>query len=244
MSQPAVQIESLSLRFGGVLALNNLSLAVGERELRCLVGPNGAGKSTLFKCLTGQYLTSPRHGRIRVFGRDVTGWRSSRIVRLGVGIKTQVPSVMDGLSVRENLWLACRPAVQRKRDADAETDRLVDELRLAHLLPHSLGQLSHGQRQLVEIAMVVAQRPRLVLLDEPAAGIAAGELPSLISLIRRVHETAAVIVVDHDMHFVRELGGQVTVLNYGAVLADGDAANVLSDPIVREVYLGTKATGR
>jgi branched-chain amino acid transport system ATP-binding protein len=239
MSEPVVETQGLTLRFGGVLALDNLSVSIGEGELRCLVGPNGAGKSTLFKCLTGQYRTRRRDGRVRVLGHDVTGWRPSQIVRLGVGIKTQVPSVMNGLSVFENLWLACRQ-VHGAGSTAAEVERLVDELGLAALVPLTLDHLSHGQRQVVEIAMALAQGPRLVLLDEPAAGIAPSELEGLIRLIRRVHQRAAVVVVDHDMQFVRELGGRVTVLHQGAILAEGLAATVFADPTVREVYIGNK----
>lgn len=243
MNPPAIQVDGLTLRFGGVLALSGLNLTVDDRELRCLVGPNGAGKSTLFKCLTGQYAVRPHQGRIRLFGRDVTGWSPSQIARLGVGIKTQVPSVMNGLTVAENLWLACRRVTAHSQVSGA-LQPLIEELCLQPLLRAPLAQLSHGQRQVAEIAMVLAQAPRLVLLDEPAAGLAPGEMNELLQLIRHVHARATVVVVDHDMHFVRELGGQVTVLNYGVVLTQGDAATVLSDPLVREVYLGQKLTTR
>jgi branched-chain amino acid transport system ATP-binding protein len=239
MSEPVVETRDLSMRFGGVLAVNNVNFALRERELRCLIGPNGAGKSTLFKCLTGQHRVSHANGRIYIRGQDVTGWRPYEIVRLGVGIKTQVPSVMNGLTVWENIWLAAR-RIHGQHDTRPEVERVVDELGLGTLMRRRVGELAHGQRQIVELGLVLAQQPWLVLLDEPAAGITGAETERLVELIQRINETAAVIVVDHDMHFVRMLGGRVTVLHQGSILTEGAGDQVLDDPRVREVYIGSR----
>ena len=240
MTEPVVETRDLSMRFGGVLAVNNVNFSLQAHELRCLIGPNGAGKSTLFKCLTGQHRISHANGRVFIKGQDVTGWRPYEIVRLGVGIKTQVPSVMNGLSVWDNVWLAAR-RIHGHDGVRAEVERVVDELALGGLLRRQVGELAHGQRQIVELALVLAQRPWLVLLDEPAAGITGAETERLVALIQRINQTAAVVVVDHDMHFVRMLGGKVTVLHQGAVLMEGATEQVLTDARVREVYIGNRA---
>ena len=228
------------MRFGGVLAVNNVNFNLRERELRCLIGPNGAGKSTLFKCITGLHQINHSNGRVFIRGHDVTGWRPHEIVQLGVGIKTQVPSVMNGLTVWENLWLSAR-RIHGKKGASAEVDRVVTELGLQTNLRRSVGELAHGQRQIVEIGLVLCQRPKLVLLDEPAAGITGAEADRLVELIHEINQQAAVVVVDHDMNFVRMLGGTVTVLHQGAVLMEGATDAVMNNAKVREVYIGNRA---
>jgi branched-chain amino acid transport system ATP-binding protein/urea transport system ATP-binding protein len=235
-----VETHELTMRFGGVVAVNRVSFSLKERELRCLIGPNGAGKSTFFKCLTGQYRLGHENGRVLVRGTDVSGWSTHQIVRLGVGIKTQVPSVMNGLTVQENLWLSAR-RIHGWHGAQGAVDEVMAELRLGDLPRRIVGELSHGQRQLVEIGVVLVQRPWLVLLDEPAAGMTGNEVERLIQVIRRINETASLIVVDHDMEFVRMLGSRVTVFHQGSILAEGPAARVLDDPQVREVYIGNRA---
>jgi len=240
VTDTVLDTRDLSMRFGGVQAVNNVNFALKERELRCLIGPNGAGKSTFFKCLTGQIRLNHSHGRVFIRGHDVTGWRAYEIVRLGVGIKTQVPSVMNGLTVHENLWLSAR-RIHGWSGADAAVDEIASELRLSDVLRRLAGELSHGQRQMVEIGVVLIQRPWLVLLDEPAAGMTGNEVERLIAVIRRINESASVIVVDHDMEFVRMLGSTVTVFHQGAILIEGPAGKVLDDPRVREVYIGNRA---
>jgi ABC-type uncharacterized transport system ATPase subunit len=157
-----------------------------------------------------------------------------------VGIKTQVPSVMNGLTVWENLWLAAR-RIHGQHGTRREVERVVDELGLGAIVRREVGELSHGQRQIVELGLVLAQQPWLVLLDEPAAGITGAETERLIELIQRIQEAAAVVVVDHDMHFVRMLGGRVTVMHQGSILMEGDSNQVLNDARVREVYIGSRA---
>ena len=240
MSEAVVEARDLSMRFGGVLAVNNVNFSLRDRELRCLIGPNGAGKSTFFKCLTGQLRLNHENGRVFIRGQDVTGWRSHEIVRLGVGIKTQVPSVMNGLTVYENLWLAAA-RIRSRNDINPALEEVAEELALTPILRRSVGELAHGQRQMVELGLVMIQKPWLVLLDEPAAGITGGESDRLVEVIHRINQKATVIVVDHDMHFVRMLGGRITVLHQGAILMEGEADVVLSDSKVREVYIGTRA---
>lgn len=240
MREAILETRELTMRFGGVTAVNSVDFTLRERELRCLIGPNGAGKSTFFKCLTGQHLLKQHNGRVFIRNQDVTGWQSYEIVRLGVGIKTQVPSVMNGLTVQENIWLSARRLKDRKA-ADSETRAVIEELDLGPLRHRLVGEMAHGERQIVELGIVLAQRPRLVLLDEPAAGITGAEAEKLVALIHRINENAALIVVDHDMQFVRMLDAPITVLHQGAILMEGAADEVLSDRKVREVYVGNRA---
>ena len=188
-----LETHDLTMRFGGVVAVNAVNFSLNERELRCLIGPNGAGKSTFFKCLTGQYKLGHANGRVLIRGSDVTGWQSHEIVRLGVGIKTQVPSLMNGLSVEENLWLSAR-RIHGWSGATGALEEVIAELGLEDILRSEVGELAHGRRQMVEIGLVLAQRPWLVLLDEPAAGMTGDEMERLVAVIHRINETASVIV--------------------------------------------------
>lgn len=235
-----VETQELTMRFGGVTAVDRVDFSLRERELRCLIGPNGAGKSTFFKCLIGQYPLNAGNGRVFIRGTDVTGWRTHEIVRLGVGIKTQVPSVMNGLTVEENLWLAAR-RIHGWSGAAGAVEEIAAELQLRDRMRNPVGELSHGERQMVEIGIVLVQQPWLVLLDEPAAGMTGDEVERLIGVIKRINQSASVIVVDHDMEFVRMLGSRVTVFHQGSILIEGPAEKVLVDPAVREVYIGNRA---
>jgi ABC-type uncharacterized transport system ATPase subunit len=235
-----VETRDLTMRFGGVVAVDNVTFSLGERELRCLIGPNGAGKSSFFRCLTGRREQGRSSGQVLIRGQDVAHWRAHQIVQLGVGIKTQVPSLMNGLTVEENVWLAAR-RVHGFAGATDTVPEVMNELHIDDIARRIVGELAHGQRQLVEIAVVIVQRPWLVLLDEPAAGMTGDEIERLVGVIRRINQTAAVIVVDHDMAFVRMLASNVTVFHRGAILVEGSADRVLDDARVREVYLGNRA---
>jgi branched-chain amino acid transport system ATP-binding protein/urea transport system ATP-binding protein len=241
VSETVLDTRDLSMRFGGVQAVNNVNFSLRDRELRCLIGPNGAGKSTFFKCLTGQIRLDPSHGRVFIRGQDVSGWRAYEIVRLGVGIKTQVPSVMNGLNVEENLFLSARRVHPNRAAAEAAVEEVMHQVSLQRIARRLVGELAHGQRQLVEIGLVLAQRPWLLLLDEPAAGITGAEADQLVRIIHEVNQKATIVVVDHDMQFVRMLGGAVTVLHQGAILREGPVDEVLADAKVREVYIGSRA---
>lgn len=235
-----LETRDLTMRFGGVVAVDNVTFSLAERELRCLIGPNGAGKSSFFRCLTGRRDPGRTSGHVLIRGQDVARWSPHEIVQLGVGIKTQVPSLMNGLTVEENLWLAAR-RVHGYAGAGNAAQEVMAELHLGNLARRLVGELAHGQRQVVEIGVVIVQRPWLVLLDEPAAGMTGEEIDRLVAVIRRINQTAAVVVVDHDMAFVRMLASNVTVFHRGAILVEGTAQKVLDDPRVREVYLGHRA---
>lgn len=231
--------EGLTMRFGGVTAVDSVSLAVQEGELRCLIGPNGAGKSTFFKCLTGQL--RPSAGRIFWRGRDITGTDGFAIARLGIGIKTQVPSLFDGLTVQESVVLAVRR--QTERAARSRTDAVLERLGISAFAGRRVGLLAHGQRQLVELAMVIAPEPDLIILDEPTAGMSAEETRRIADVVRELNRSHAIVVVEHDMQFIRAIAKIVTVFHRGRVLIEAAAGEVFADPRVRDVYLG-KAVSR
>ena len=207
------------MRFGGVQAVRDVDFTLAERELRCLIGPNGAGKSTFFKMLTGQL--QPTQGVVLFRGRDISRAEAHEIARLGIGIKTQVPNVFDGLSVRENLWLSAA-RLRIGAAAKAAVDEMLERIGLASIADRLVGQLAHGQRQWVELGIVLSTDPDLVLLDEPAAGMTHEEVLRTAQLVREINQTKALIVVEHDMQFIRMIATKVTVFNQGAVLVEGD----------------------
>jgi branched-chain amino acid transport system ATP-binding protein len=232
-----VQATGVVMRFGGVTAVNGATLTLRRGELRCLIGPNGAGKSTFFKCLSGQLV--PTEGEIILNGEATAGRMVHEIARLGVGIKTQVPSLMNGLTVHENLWLAARSVATRNRaEVLARVDALIDQLGLGPHVWRTAGALAHGQRQTVELGVVLAPDPWLVLLDEPAGGLTRDEVDRMAELVTALAERATVIVVEHDMHFVRAIAQTVTAFHRGHILAEGTADEVMADARVRDVYLG------
>ena len=230
-----LEARDVVMRFGGVAAVDGVQFAVDQGELRGLIGPNGAGKSTLFKCLTGQL--RPTAGRILLRGQDITGLPSFAIARLGVGIKTQVPSLFDGLSVREGIMIALRRQ-HGERAARGLAGVALERLGIADLADRMVGLLAHGQRQLVELAMVVAPEPDLILLDEPTAGMSLEETRRAAEVIRDLNRHHTIVVVEHDMQFIRSISRTVTVLHQGRVLVEDEVSRVLSDPRVRDVYLG------
>ncbi len=235
---PLLQTTGVTMRFGGVTAVDNIDFTVGECELRCLIGPNGAGKSTFFKTLTGQL--RPTSGHVLFRGHDITGAPSHEIARLGIGIKTQVPNVFNGLSVRENIFVAAGRG-KSIRHARETVDQVLTRLKLTDIANRIVGQLAHGQRQWVEIGTVLAQEPDLILLDEPAAGMTYEEVVRTSELIREINRAQALIVVEHDMQFIRMIARTVTVFNRGRILIEDDVERVLTNQAVRDVYLGKAA---
>jgi branched-chain amino acid transport system ATP-binding protein/urea transport system ATP-binding protein len=223
------------MHFGGVKAVDRVNFNLWENELRCLIGPNGAGKSTFFKCLTGQL--APTAGDVVIRDFTATGRQPHEIARLGVGIKTQVPSVFDGLSVEENIALSALKWHDAPR-AGALTGATIERLALGDIRHDLVGRLAHGQRQWVELGMVVAAEPWLVLLDEPAAGMTHEETERTAELIREINRSATMIVVEHDMQFIRMISSRVTVFHEGRILIEDNMDVVSADPRVREVYLG------
>lgn len=237
MPETVLETSGLTMRFGGVTACDTVDFKLKARELRCLIGPNGAGKSTFFKCVTG--LLTPSEGQVYMRGDEVTGWAPHQIAALGVGIKTQVPNVMDSLSVFENMWLAAR-RFHPVADANAKATEVIDRLALGPIAKTDLGQLAHGERQRVELGLVTAGDPWLVLLDEPAAGMSAADVDRMSAIIEDLLSRAAVIIVEHDMQFIRSIARKVTVFHQGAVLMEDHVDAVMSDATVRNVYLGKK----
>lgn len=233
-----IRTRGLTMRFGGVTAVNNVNFDLRDGELRCLLGPNGAGKSTFFKCLTGQL--EPTEGTVEFKGQRIEGWNTHDIVNLGIGIKTQVPNLFNGLTAYENVRLAARRK-HLKRIANETAERMLERCGVQDLAKREVGLLSHGQRQLVELAMVLAAEPSLVLLDEPAAGMTGEERDRLARLVREIAETASVIVVEHDMQFIRQIARMVTVFHRGEVFAEAPVAEIMKDPRVQEIYLGKSA---
>ena len=230
-----LETRDLGITFGGVRAVQGVNFTLAEGELRCLIGPNGAGKSTFFKLLTGQL--QPSQGEVRVRGRSIAGLQSHEIARLGIGIKTQVPNVFNGLSVRENVWLSASRVAPRGR-VESAVDEVLDRLQLGSVRDRIVGELAHGQRQWVELGLVLATGPELILLDEPAAGMSDEEVERTAALIRSINERCALIVVEHDMEFIRMIAKTVTVFNRGEVLMEDSCEAVLRDERVRDVYLG------
>jgi len=238
MAEPLLRTRDLSVHFGGVKAVNNVNFTLAERELRCLIGPNGAGKSTFFKMLTGQL--EPSHGEVLFRGQDISRAHAHQIARLGIGIKTQVPSVFDGLSVRENIHLGVSRLHSGER-ARRLVDEMLERIGLRDAADHVVGQLAHGQRQWVELGLVLSTDPQLILLDEPAAGMTHEEVHKTAELVREINRTKALIVVEHDMQFIRMIAKQVTVFNRGSVLVEDAVENILRNPLVRDIYLGKQA---
>jgi len=238
MEEPLLETRDLSMHFGGVRAVRNVNFTLAPGELRCLIGPNGAGKSTFFKMLTGQL--QPTHGVVLFRGRDISHAQAHEIARLGIGIKTQVPSVFDGLSVRENIWLSASRIHSGAR-AKTVVDEMLERIGLTSAAGRLVGQLAHGQRQWVELGIVLSTEPQLILLDEPAAGMTHEEVNRTAELVREINRSKALIIVEHDMQFIRMIAKKVTVFNQGAVLVEDDVDNIMRNPLVRDIYLGKQA---
>ena len=230
-----LQARNISVRFGGVTALDGIDFTLRKGELRCLIGPNGAGKTTFFRCLTGSQ--RPTAGSIRFKGNDISSLERFRIARAGIGIKTQVPNLFEGQTAHENVWLGLREIAGARARNDA-TASALERVGITHLEDEIVGRLAHGQRQLVELAMVVARDPDLILLDEPAAGMTSDEVGRLASIIRDINQRHAVVVVEHDMQFIRMIAQTVTVLHQGRILVEDNVETILRNPLVRDVYLG------
>ncbi len=234
-SEPILATSSLTMRFGGVVAVDDVDFSLEPGELRCLIGPNGAGKSTFFKCLTGQL--RPTSGSILFDGEEIGGRHTHEVVARGIGIKTQVPNLFEGLSARENVSLAAN----RRNPADRAArmaGEMLELMQIADIADDTVGTLAHGQRQLVELAMVLAGQPRLVLLDEPAAGMAGEERARLASVVRNLAGDNTLIVVEHDMDFIKDIASTVTVFHRGRIFIEGHVEEIMAHSEVQEIYLG------
>ncbi|SFE65131.1 urea ABC transporter ATP-binding protein UrtD [Roseivivax sediminis] len=241
-----LELSGVSVSFDGFRAINNLSFQIGEPELRAVIGPNGAGKTTFMDIVTGK--TRPDEGHVLWGEKSVNLLKlsESRIAREGIGRKFQKPTVFEAQSVRENLAMALKNPrgpfdvllYRKTEDGARRIEEIAREIGLADHLPRTAGELSHGQKQWLEIGMLLAQAPRLLLVDEPAAGMTPAEREHTTDLLKRLARRHAVVVVEHDMEFVRRLDCKVTVLHEGSVLAEGSLDHVTSNQQVIDVYLG------
>src|SRR5689334_21710354 len=238
-------LNAVTVSFDGFRALNDLSLLVQPGEMRAIIGPNGAGKTTMMDVITGK--TRPDKGDVFFDGTfDLTTLDETEIAELGIGRKFQKPTVFDMHTVEDNLLLALKSdrsvrAALFWEDSSAQRDRInriLDIIRLGNARARVAGSLSHGQKQWLEIGMLLAQEPKLLLVDEPVAGMTDAETMQTVELLKEINRDKTVIVVEHDMAFVRDLDVKVTVLHEGSVLAEGSIDQVSSNERVIEVYLG------
>jgi urea transport system ATP-binding protein len=245
LTSALLYLDGVTVSFDGFRALNELSLVVEAGEMRAIIGPNGAGKTTMMDVITGK--TRPDKGEVYFEGNvDLTKRDEAEIANLGIGRKFQKPTVFEFHTVLDNLRLAI--AADRRaraaafwRESTAERERIATILRTVRLTDHKdrlAGGLSHGQKQWLEIGMLLAQEPKLLLVDEPAAGMTDAETRQTAELLREINRERTVVVVEHDMSFVRDLGVRVTVLHEGSVLAEGSLDQVSANERVIEVYLG------
>jgi len=242
----ALRADNITKAFGGILALAGVCLTVASGERRAVIGPNGAGKSTLFKVISGEL--KPNRGRVILFGRDVTGRFQEHVARLGLGRTFQRSSIFPELSVWENVALAIK-AAQGKSHAFAQplereqaVEEVLDQVGLLPRASDSAGTLSHGEKRQLEIAMALAQRPGLLLLDEPLAGLSGAERERIGRLIQELDPSITVLLVEHDLDYALSFAHLVSVLHYGQVVAEGSPEEVRANPQVQEIYVGTDFT--
>lgn len=237
-SGEALQAQGLTRRFGGVIALKDVNVEIAAGSARALIGPNGAGKSTFFTLISGRL--RPTSGKVMLGSRDITRTHPHERARLGLGIKTQVPSVFDNLSARENLWLASYRALSAMGSEAVESQvcRALDWLGMTERSNDVAGELPHGDRQRLEIAMVLAQAPLVALLDEPTAGMTGAETQQIVDMIQSMEGLVTTIVVEHDMAFLRKLDAPVTMFADGQVFAKGTIKELSENDTVLNIYLG------
>ncbi|MBD2079925.1 urea ABC transporter ATP-binding protein UrtD [Leptolyngbya sp. FACHB-17] len=244
MSEKILQIENLTVSFDGFKAINNLNFDLDRGELRVVIGPNGAGKTTFLDTITGK--TQPTVGTVYFKGRNTKGLKEHEIARLGVGRKFQTPRVYLNLTPRENLELSCtrdknlwNAIIGKRPVAEQRTvSGLLETIGLDLKADIKAALLSHGEKQRLEIGMLVAQSPELLLVDEPVAGLTDEETEKVGDLLLALAESHSIVVIEHDMEFVRQIARRVTVLHQGSVLCEGTMDEVQNDPRVIEVYLG------
>src|SRR5271165_3849838 len=243
---PLLVIEELTIRFGGLTALNRVNFAVERGEIRAVIGPNGAGKSTFFNCLTG--VLRPSSGRILFDGDDVTGLSPDRISRKGIARSYQITNILPNATVLENVRIAAQSRrhswsllahYRAYRDVIEKAEAALDSVGLGSKKDELAANLSHGEQRNLEIGIALATEPQLLCLDEPTAGMSAAETQDIVALVQRIAEDLTILIVEHDMQVVMELAERITVLHYGEILAEGTPAEIQQNPRVLEVYLKT-----
>jgi len=234
------------MRFGGLAAVNNVSLSVPRGEIRAIIGPNGAGKSTFFNCVTG--VLRPTGGRVLLDGEDVAGLPPNRISRKGIARSYQITNILPGATVLENVRIAAQSRqhgwslLSHHRafgDLIARAQRVLEAVALREKEGELAANLSHGEQRNLEIGIALATEPRLLCLDEPTAGMSLTETHATVDLIRRIARDLTILIVEHDMEVVMGLAQTITVLHYGEVLAEGTPVEIQDNPRVQEVYLKT-----
>ncbi|TFF20486.1 ABC transporter ATP-binding protein [Jiella endophytica] len=231
-----LQTRKLDKWFGGLHVTDNVDFALEQGEVHCLIGPNGAGKSTFFKLVLGEH--APSGGEILYDGEDITRTKSYERIRRGISVKFQVPGIFQALRVRQNLQIALQHHLQGA-SLDEEIDRLLEFLKLKDTEKQLAGSLSHGQKQWLEIGMAIALKPRLLLLDEPTAGMTPDETHATGEMVQALNaDGVSVLAVEHDMAFVRQIAQRVTVLHFGKVFAQGTIEEIVADERVAAIYLG------
>lgn len=245
MTEEILRTYELTKDFGGVKAVNNMNFTLGDEEIKCIIGPNGAGKTTFFDLIAG--FIKPTKGRILFGGKDITGSSPHDIARMGIGRKFQIPSIYTDMTTRENLVIPVQLAIYGKASLFSKISELVnnrvdDILELVGLKAREdekASALAHGEKQWLELGLALANDPKLLLLDEPTAGMSIEETRKTAELIRTIAEGRSVVVIEHDIQFVKQLGTKITVMHNGAILAEGKLKDIRSDRRVVEVYLGT-----
>lgn len=237
---PFLDITSITKRFGGLKAVDNFSLGIEKGSLTAIIGPNGCGKSTLFNLISGTL--SPDSGTIKLDGADITQVKAEMIARSGVGRKFQVPSIFTDLTVKENLRLpTLAPTINKDNRVNRWTStRILELIKLDAKMDTLAGELSHGEKQWLEIGMILAQSPSLILLDEPTAGMTYRETEATADLIKAINSTdeATVLVIEHDIGFIERLECPLNVMSKGQILKSGDFQSIRNDKEVQELYFG------
>ena len=245
-SATLLRTEDLSVRFGGLSALDGVTMEIARDEVRAVIGPNGAGKSTFFNCLTG--VLRPTSGRILLEGTDIAGLSPDRISQKGIARSYQITNLLPNASALENVRIAAQSRRhgwrmlshhRALRDIIEKAEAMLEAVGLLSKASELAANLSHGEQRTLEIAIALATEPRLLCLDEPTAGMSSAETRDTVDLIRRISQRLAILIVEHDMDVVMEHAQRITVLNYGEILAEGTPAEIQCNPRVLEVYLKT-----
>lgn len=231
-----LETRGLNKHFGGLHVTADVNLVLEEGELHCLIGPNGAGKSTLFRLILGEHV--PSSGTIFYAGHDITALKSFQRIRRGMSVKFQVPGIFKSLSARQNLEISLQHHLE-SGSLKAEADRLIDFLHLRDVREQLAGNLSHGQKQWLEIGMAISLKPKLLLLDEPTAGMSPTETFATGEIVQTLNtDGVTILAVEHDMTFVRQVARRVTVLHLGRIFAQGTIEEIVADERVAAIYLG------